>query len=27
MKIVDTPDEAVAEINDFYNKFCLSPNF
>lgn len=27
MKIVDTADEAVAEINDFYNKFRLSPNF
>lgn len=27
MKIVDTPEEAVAEINDFYDKFRLSPNF
>ena len=27
MKIVDTAEEAVAEINDFYNKFRLSPNF
>ena len=27
MKIVDTAEEAVTEINDFYNKFRLSPNF
>ena len=26
-KIVDTPEEAVAEINDFYHKFMLKPNF
>ncbi len=26
-KIVDTADEAVKEINDFYNKYLLKPNF
>lgn len=26
-KIVDTPDEAVAVINNFYNKYLLKPNF
>ncbi len=26
-KIVDTPEEAVAEINDFYQKYMLKPNF
>jgi len=26
-KVVDTADEAVAEINDFYSKYLLSPNF
>lgn len=26
-KIVDTPEEAVAEINDFYHKYMLRPNF
>lgn len=26
-KIVDTPEEAVAEINDFYHKYMLKPNF
>ena len=26
-KIVDTADEAVKEINDFYNKYLLNPNF
>ena len=27
MKIVDTADDAVAHIEDFYSKFVLSPNF
>ncbi|MCC5943321.1 MAG: TIGR00730 family Rossman fold protein [Bernardetiaceae bacterium] len=27
IKIVDTPDEAVREIDDFYSKYLLSPNF
>jgi uncharacterized protein (TIGR00730 family) len=26
-KIVDTADEAVKEINDFYHKYLLKPNF
>lgn len=26
-KLVDTAEEAIAEINDFYEKFGLSPNF
>lgn len=26
-KVVDTADEAVAVINDFYSKYMLSPNF
>ena len=26
-RLVDTEDEAVAEINDFYSKYLLSPNF
>ena len=26
-KLVDTVDEAVKEINDFYSKYLLSPNF
>jgi uncharacterized protein (TIGR00730 family) len=26
-KVVDTPDEAVAEIDKFYKEFLLSPNF
>jgi predicted Rossmann-fold nucleotide-binding protein len=26
-KVVDTADEAVAVINDFYAKYLLSPNF
>ncbi len=25
--IVDTADEAVAEINAFYSKYLLKPNF
>jgi hypothetical protein len=25
--LVDTPDEAVAVINDFYSRYLLSPNF
>ena len=27
VKIVDTPDEAVAVITDFYEKYLLKPNF
>lgn len=27
MKVVDTADEAVAEINKFYQKYLLKPNF
>ena len=27
IKIVDTPEEAVAHINDFYKKYHLKPNF
>ena len=27
IKLVDTADEAVASINDFYAKYLLSPNF
>lgn len=27
IQIVDTPDEAVAIINDFYGKYLLKPNF
>ncbi|MFT7611383.1 MAG: hypothetical protein ACI9J3_000326 [Parvicellaceae bacterium] len=27
LKIVDTPEEAVQEINDFYKKFMHKPNF
>jgi len=27
LKVVDTADEAVAEINRFYKKYLLSPNF
>ncbi len=27
IKLVDTVDEAVKEINDFYSKYLLSPNF
>ena len=27
MKIVDTPQEAVDEINKFYNNYKLKPNF
>ena len=26
-KLVDTAEEAVHEIDDFYNKYLLSPNF
>jgi hypothetical protein len=25
--VVDTPEEAVAVIDDFYSKFLLKPNF
>ena len=25
--IVDTPDEAVAILNDFYDNYLLKPNF
>ncbi len=25
--LVDTPEEAVAVIDDFYGKYLLSPNF
>ena len=25
--VVDTADEAVKHINDFYSKYLLSPNF
>jgi predicted Rossmann-fold nucleotide-binding protein len=25
--VVDTPDEAVKVIDDFYSKYLLSPNF
>ena len=27
IKIVDTPEEAVKAIDDFYSKFLLKPNF
>ena len=27
LKIVDTPQEAVDEINNFYNNYKLKPNF
>lgn len=27
INLVDTPDEAVAVIDEFYNKYMLSPNF
>ena len=27
ISIVDTADEAVAKINEFYSKYLLSPNF
>jgi hypothetical protein len=27
MAVVDTADEAVQHIEDFYSKFILSPNF
>ena len=27
MKVVDTADEAVEHIEDFYSRFVLSPNF
>jgi uncharacterized protein (TIGR00730 family) len=27
IKVVDTTDEAVKHINDFYNKYHLKPNF
>ena len=27
IKIVDTPNEAVQLINDFYKKYQLQPNF
>jgi len=26
-KLVDTPEEAIKEINDFYGKYMLKPNF
>ena len=26
-KVVDTADECVAYINEFYTKYALSPNF
>ena len=26
-KVVDTAEEAVAEINNFYHKYMLKPNF
>jgi uncharacterized protein (TIGR00730 family) len=26
-RVVDTPEEAVAVIDDFYSKFLLKPNF
>ena len=27
IKLVDTPDEAVEIINEFYSKYTLKPNF
>ena len=27
INLVDTPDEAVKVINEFYSKYLLSPNF
>jgi predicted Rossmann-fold nucleotide-binding protein len=27
IKMVDSADEAVKEINDFYSQYLLSPNF
>ena len=27
LSIVDSPEEAVKEINDFYEKYLLKPNF
>ncbi len=27
VKVVDTTEEAVKQINDFYNKYHLKPNF